>query len=93
MSWTPKSFLLKLKGAKHRLIDEYEKMAKSAMAIAYAQNAKRPKEKSIYNAERARQMLERGFKGNVANIEKQRVSRMKNALKGFQPRFSQKRGE
>jgi hypothetical protein len=92
MSWTPKEYLLKLKGAKHSIIDEYEKMAKSAMANAYAQNAKRPKEKSIYNAEKARQMLERGFNGDVVNIEKQRISRMKNALKGFIPRFSPKGG-
>jgi hypothetical protein len=93
MSWTPKAFLLKVKGAKHRLIDEYEKMAKSAMAIAYAQNAKRPREKKIYNAEKARVLLEKGFKGNLIDVNRQQVDRMRNALKGFKPRFSKKRGD
>lgn len=92
MSWTPKEYLLKLKGAKHNLIDQYELMAKSAMANAYAQNAKRPKEKSIYNAEKARQMLERGFNGDVVNIEKDRMKRMKKALTGFVPTFTPKGG-
>lgn len=91
MSWTPKTFLLKVKGAQHRRIDEYEKMAKTAMAIAYAQNAKRPKERTIYNAERARKMLDRGFRGDVVNIEKNRVQRMNKALKSFIPQFTEKR--
>lgn len=92
MSWTPHEYLLKLKGAQHSRIDEYEKMAKTAMAHRYATNAKRAKETSIFNAAKTRRMLEKGFKGSVAHAEKQTFKRMKQALKDFTPTFIKKGG-
>jgi hypothetical protein len=90
MSWTPKQYLLLLKGAHHRRIDEYEYMAKLAVATGYASTAKKlPKETKIFNADKARRLLERG------HSEKEDIERMTNlsrAFKGFTPQFRKKGG-
>ena len=92
LSWTPREYMTLFKGAQYRRIDDYEKIAKQAMANRYAQNAKRAREKAIFNAQKARRAVEKGYKGNVANIEMERMTRMTEALKGFKPEFRPKKG-
>ncbi|MEN2765837.1 hypothetical protein [Ornithinibacillus xuwenensis] len=89
LSWTPKEYRAFLKGAQYRQIDDYEYMAKSAMAIGYASRAKRPKEKRIFDAKRMRKKLETGQDYDLEQMK--RSSRLNKALKGFEPNFIPKK--
>jgi len=91
MSWTPKEYLSFLKGAQHKQIDQYEFMAKQAMAFRYAQNAKNANERKIFNAKQARFNLDNeGLSKNDADI--QRNIELNKAFKGFKPEFIPKGG-
>jgi len=61
-SWTPHEFRLKVKGAQHRQIDEYEKEAQAAMFSRIANNKKRVRVTQLFNANKARKRLDRGSK-------------------------------
>jgi hypothetical protein len=61
-SWTPHEFRLKIKGAQHRQIDEYEKEARAAMFGRVANNQKKVRETQLFNADKARKRLDRGSK-------------------------------
>lgn len=89
MSWTPAEYLLLRKGFQHRRIDEYEFMAKTAMAIGYANNSKKAKEHRIFNAAKARRLLEKGI---TEEQEKKRMVELNDAFKGFTPQFRKKGG-
>jgi|GEM_PF-7007856 len=82
LSWEPKEYESFIKGAMHARIDEQEMIAKQAMAFRYSMHAKRARETAIFNAKKARWLLEKGFKQDVQVVEKERVRRMTNALKG-----------
>lgn len=85
MSWTPSEYKALLKGAQHKQIDSFEFMAKEAMAHAYASNAKRPKERRIFDADKARKNLENG--GLVNNDDDiQEMLELNKLFKGFNPR-------
>lgn len=90
LSWTPHEYLLLRKGAQHRIIDEYDRMADNAMAMRYANNAKRAKKKSIFDAEKARRKLETGQDYDLKEMK--RMSRLNKSLKGFTPQFRKKGG-
>lgn len=79
-----------MKGAQHRIIDEYELMAKAAMANRYAMNAKRASERKIFNAKQARKNLEKGIRNNDKDIEK--MIAFNEKFKGFKPDFIPKGG-
>ncbi|WP_261772884.1 hypothetical protein, partial [Bacillus tropicus] len=76
MSWTPNEYKLLLKGAKLRKIDELELMAKNAMFHRYAMNEKRPKEKKMYDADKARRQLERNITGDNDKWRKSDVNEL-----------------
>lgn len=61
LSWTPREFKNFIKGAQLRIVDEYEAMAKQAMFNRYAQNAKRAKEKKMFDAQAARRRIMNGL--------------------------------
>lgn len=90
MSWTPKEYEAFIKGAHHQQIDEYELMAKTAMANRYAQHAKGAKENKIFNAKQARRNLVLGVNGTDKNIE--RMVDLNDKFKGFKPTFIPKGG-
>ena len=90
LSWTPKEFQNFVKGAHLSKIDQFELMAKTAMANRYAQHAKRASEKKIFNAEQARRNFELGIKGTDKNIE--RTTAINKKVKGFKPKFTPKGG-
>ena len=85
LSWTPKEYESFIKGAQLRKIDEYELMAKTAMANRYAQHAKRANERKIFNAKQARRNLDKGIKGTDKNID--RMLDLNDKFKGFKPTF------
>ncbi|WP_121605303.1 hypothetical protein [Virgibacillus sp. Bac332] len=84
-SWEPHEYKILLKGAQHKQIDQYEYMAKQAMAHGYASRAKKPSEKRIFNAKKARMKLETGKSYDPEEMK--RSARMNRALKGFKPQF------
>ncbi len=93
-SWTPKEFRNRLKGAHLRNIDQYEYMAKSAMANAYAQNAgKKAKEKKIFDKQKAISLMERDMKWqNAKEKDMSRIRKLTESLKGFKPEFRKRGG-
>lgn len=84
----------RIRGAQLRRIDEYEYMAKSAMANAYAQGAgRKAKEKKIFDRDKAIRMLDRN--DHWRNARERDMSRMKKlteALKTYTPNFKPKGG-
>lgn len=90
MNWSPDEYQALVKGAQHRKIDDYEFMAKTAMANRYAQNAKRANERKIFNAKQARRNLDLGVEGTDKNIE--RMIDLNKKFKGFKPTFVPKGG-
>lgn len=90
MSWEPWEYEALRLGALHRKIDEYELMAKTAMANRYAQNAKRASERKIFNGKQARRNLELGINGSDKNVE--RMIDLNKKFKGFKPNFIPKGG-
>ncbi|WP_164670968.1 hypothetical protein [Virgibacillus doumboii] len=62
-SWTPREFKTLVKGAQHREIDEFERMARNAMFNRYANNNKHAREKKMFDADKARKRLDQGDKG------------------------------
>lgn len=90
MSWEPWEYEALRIGALNRKIDQYELMAKTAMANRYAQHAKRASERKIFNANQARRNLEKGITGTDKNLE--RMIDLNNKFKGFKPNFKPKGG-
>ncbi|NRS34075.1 hypothetical protein HWH77_05425 [Bacillus velezensis] len=84
MSWTPNEYKLLLKGAKLREIDELELMARNAMFHRYAMNEKRPKEKKMFDANKARRQLERNITGDNDKWRKSDVNELGKRAKGVQ---------
>lgn len=85
-SWTPHEFRLKIKGAQHRQIDEYEKEARAAMFGRVANNQKKVRETQLFNADKARKRLDRGSKNwrkarDVISLDDHR--RAKAAMKEY----------
>lgn len=81
-SWTPHEYRLKIRGAQHREIDEYERLAKGAMFHRYALNAKSAKEKKMFDAEKARKRLnqnDHGYKES-RSIDLTRYHKAKKAM-------------
>ncbi len=93
-SWTPREFNLLLEGAQHKQIDERELLAWSAVANEVSRRAKRPKEKKIFDASKARRMLDNGEAwGNARQrMDLGTVRKFKDSLKGFTPEFRKKGG-
>ncbi|WP_226639330.1 hypothetical protein [Priestia flexa] len=95
LSWTPNEYRAFIKGAQHREIDEYERMAKAAMFNRYATNAKKANEKKMFDAKQARKRLEendsRWKESREPSLNQKRYKRMKQALEGFVPVFSEGR--
>ncbi|MBD1223295.1 hypothetical protein MST22_17350 [Virgibacillus halodenitrificans] len=93
-SWTPREYRLLVKGAQHREIDEYERMARSAMFNRYASNAKHAKEKKMFDADKARKRLDAGDKkykdSKVINL--QRYRKAKKAMELYLANQSKKGG-
>ncbi|MFT4415325.1 hypothetical protein ACLM5H_15800 [Fredinandcohnia humi] len=92
LSWTPREYRAFIKGAQHKEIDEYERMAKSAMFNRYAMNAKRASEKKMFDADKARKRLDNESKNwkdsRDVTLQQIRYKRMKKALEGFTPSFT-----
>lgn len=95
LSWTPREYSAFVKGAQHREIDEYERLAKGAMFHRFALNAKRATEKKMFDADKARKRLEKGSKkwkdSKEPIVDRTRYIRMKEALEGFTPTFTERR--
>ncbi|MBT2599083.1 MULTISPECIES: hypothetical protein [unclassified Oceanobacillus] len=90
LSWTPREFQNFIKGAQLKKIDQYDLMAKTAMANRYAQHAKRANARKIFNADQARRNLEIGIKGTDKNVE--RMIALNKKFQGFKPKFRPKGG-
>jgi hypothetical protein len=89
MSWTPKQYLLLLKGAKHRNVDELERISISAIWSARASNEKRISAKKLFNADKERSRIDNP---EIKQEEKQRMIHLNEAFKGFTPQFRKKGG-
>jgi hypothetical protein len=89
MSWTPHEYLLLLKGARHRQIDELEKLSISALWTAKTSNAKRITAKKLYDAKKEHAKID-----NPDNKEEkvQEMIKLNEAFKGFTPEFRKKGG-
>ena len=96
LSWTPNEYRAFIKGAQHREIDDYERMANGAMFNSYAQNAKRATVKKMFDADKARKKLERNdqnWKYSREQTSKRDIAKMAlDALKGYVPSFTPKKG-
>jgi hypothetical protein len=92
LSWTPRQFRNFIKGAQHKQIDEYERMARGAMFNRYAMNAKKATEKKMFDADKARKRLEKGSDkwkdSKEPSIQMNQYKRMKKALQGYTPVFT-----
>ncbi|WP_176466370.1 hypothetical protein [Terribacillus saccharophilus] len=91
-SWTPNEFRLKIKGAQHRVIDEYEMLARSAMFNRYANNSKRAKEKKMFDAEKARRRLDRGDKHWKQSHDSGFAKAYRKASKALKGYFARQKG-
>ncbi|PAF34220.1 hypothetical protein CHH69_16960 [Terribacillus saccharophilus] len=85
-SWTPREFRLKIKGSQHRQIDEYERDAQAAIFGRVANNQKKVRQTQLFNADKARKRLDKGFKDwrkarDVVSLEQHR--RAKAAMKEY----------
>jgi hypothetical protein len=89
MSWNPKQYSLLLKGAKHQSVDELERYSYLALMTAKASNAKRMNAKKLFNAEKERRKID---KPEMVEAEKQRMTQLNEAFKGFTPQFRKKGG-
>lgn len=76
-----------MKGIQHREIDKREFAAWEAMANGYATNAKKPKEKQIFDADKARKKLDKGeeWKNARQRVDKVTLKRAGKALKKWKP--------
>nr|WP_309101683.1 hypothetical protein [Fredinandcohnia onubensis] len=94
LSWTPREYRAFIKGAQHREIDEYERMARSAMFNRYAMNAKRASERKMFDAEKARKRLNEDNANwkNSRDMDMKRLLKLNEAFKGFTPQFRKKGG-
>lgn len=96
LSWTPREYRAFIKGAQHREIDQYERMANGAMFNSYAANAKRATVKKMFDADKARKKVERNdmdWKGSRQKTSKWEVAKMAlDSLKGYTPSFTTKKG-
>jgi len=96
LSWTPNEYRAFIKGAQHREIDTYERMANGAMFNSYAQNAKRATVKKMFDADKARKKVEANdptWKQSRDQTSKWEIARQATeALKGFVPSFTPKKG-
>jgi hypothetical protein len=94
LSWTPREYRAFIKGAQHREIDEYERMARSAMFNRYAMNAKRASERKMFDAEKARKRLNEDNPNwkNSRDMDMKRLLKLNEAFKGFTPQFRKKGG-
>lgn len=90
LSWTPREYRNFIKGAQLKKIDQFDLMAKTAMANRYAQHAKRASARKIFNADQARRNLEIGIKGTDKNVE--RMIALNKKFQGFKPKFRPKGG-
>lgn len=89
MSWTPRQYLLLLKGARHRNVDELERMSYLALMTAKASNSKRINAKKLFNADKERSRIDNP---EIKQEEKQRMVNLNEAFKGFTPQFRKKGG-
>jgi hypothetical protein len=89
MSWTPKQYLLLLKGARHQSVDELERYSYLALMTAKASNEKRMNAKKLFNADKERRKID---KPEMVEAEKQRMVNLNEAFKGFTPQFRKKGG-
>nr|WP_309098773.1 hypothetical protein [Fredinandcohnia onubensis] len=94
LSWTPREYRAFIKGAQQREIDEYERMARSAMFNRYAMNAKRASERKMFDAEKARKRLneDKANWKNSRDMDMKRLLKLNEAFKGFTPQFRKKGG-
>lgn len=74
-----------LRGMQLRTIDQYEFMAKSAMAQRYAQHAKRANERKIFDKNRALRSL--NHHGNQNKPDKRMLQQASKALNNYQVNF------
>jgi hypothetical protein len=97
LSWTPNEYKAFIRGAQYREIDDYERMARSAMFNRYAANAKKASLKKMFDADKARKRLENNdpkWKDSKETVfKREHYNRMRQALKGFTPNFSTKGGK
>lgn len=89
MSWTPRQYLLLLKGARHRSVDELERMSYLALMTAKASNSKRVNAKKLFNADRERKRIDNP---ETTEEKKKEMVNLNEAFKGFTPQFRQKGG-
>lgn len=81
-SWRPREFKLFLTGAQMRTVDLHEEMARQAMMYRYASNAKRAKEKDMFDAEKARSLVMSG-KAETKKYDLTRFRKAKEAMKNW----------
>lgn len=94
LSWTPREYHYLMQGARHRQVDEWDLGVKQAFATAYAQNAKKANPKKIFDADKARRMIDKGD-DNWKNAKQEDLSKAKKlteAFRGFKPQFRAKGG-
>jgi hypothetical protein len=89
MSWTPRQYLLLLKGARHRNVDELERMSYLALMTAKASGEKRVNAKKLFNADKERSRIDNP---EIKQEEKKRMVHLNEAFKGFTPQFRKKGG-
>ncbi|WP_093105872.1 MULTISPECIES: hypothetical protein [Salimicrobium] len=95
LSWTKREFDALIKGWEQADIDKRDFESWRAMAHRYAQSAKHPRQKKIFDAERIRNNNKHGFAKSEEEIEE--MARLNRSAKGFDPRkhsklFQQKGG-
>lgn len=84
----------KIRGSQLKQIDDYDKMAREAMAHAYAQNAgKKARQKRIFDKKKAILMLNKDMGWQDARQrDMENIKKLKDALKDFKPEFKPKGG-
>lgn len=75
-----------LRGMQLRTIDQYEFMAKSAMANRYAHHAKHANERKIFDKNKALRSL--NHPGNQKKPNKQMLQQANKALSDYQVKFT-----
>ncbi|WP_037581080.1 hypothetical protein [Sporolactobacillus terrae] len=80
LSWTQAEYQSFIRGAQHRQADELDRMAMMAMFNRYGQNAKHPKKKRMFDAEKAHWRIDKEL-GNWK--ESRTVSMPKDMYKKF----------
>ncbi|MFT8362904.1 MAG: hypothetical protein ABF608_06945 [Sporolactobacillus sp.] len=84
MSWTQAEYQSFIRGAQHRQVDELDRMATLAMFNRYGQNAKHPKKKRMFDADKAHWQIDKDLgrqkESQYVGMSKERYKKLKVGL-------------